>query len=54
MSAIERGLYDISLGTLERLAKALELAPSALLAEAEHEGRRAIKGSPGDSRDTEG
>jgi transcriptional regulator with XRE-family HTH domain len=50
MSAIERGLYDVSLSTLEKIANALDLVPSDLLVEAEREGRRQAKGAQTTSR----
>lgn len=39
MSEIERGVTNVSLDTVERLAKALGLSASRLLAEAEKERR---------------
>jgi len=39
MGRIERGDFSVTLGTLERLAKGLKLSVSALIAEAEAEGR---------------
>lgn len=42
MSAIERGEFDIALSTLDQLARALGILPSALLAEAEREGKRTV------------
>jgi transcriptional regulator with XRE-family HTH domain len=40
MGKIEGGQFNLTLVTLERLAKALALPPSALLARAEAEGGR--------------
>lgn len=54
MSAIERGEYDIALSTLEQLAKALRLTPSALLMEAEGEGRRGSRTSAAEERAADG
>jgi transcriptional regulator with XRE-family HTH domain len=40
ISKIERGAYDISVSTLERIAVGLRISASQLLAQAEEEGRR--------------
>jgi transcriptional regulator with XRE-family HTH domain len=40
MGRIERGAFNLTLETLERVAKGLRMPASALLAEAEAEGRR--------------
>jgi Predicted transcriptional regulators len=53
MSAIERGEFDIALSTLEQLAKGLGMLPSALLAEAEREGKRPVKSTTGEARVSE-
>lgn len=39
MGRIERGDFNVTLATLERLAKGLKQSVSALLAEAEQDGR---------------
>ena len=45
MGKIERGAFNVTLETLERLAGALGLTAAGLLAEAEREGRRSPAGS---------
>jgi transcriptional regulator with XRE-family HTH domain len=41
MGRIERGNFNVSLGTLERLAKALKIPVSSLIAEAEGDAHAA-------------
>lgn len=49
MGAIERGKGNVTLGTLERIARGLGMRPSALLAEAEAEGRRSFTSPTGEA-----
>lgn len=44
MGRIERGAFNVTLETLERIARGLRLPASGLLAQAEAEGRRAPPG----------
>jgi transcriptional regulator with XRE-family HTH domain len=46
MGRIERGAFNVTLATLERIAKGLRIPASALLAEAEGEGRLGRTASP--------
>jgi transcriptional regulator with XRE-family HTH domain len=50
MGKVERGAFNISLETLERLAKGLRMPVSALIAEAEAEGRRTTPGGSDHAR----
>ena len=51
MGKLERGAFDLSLSTLEQLAKGLDLSVSALLAEAEGTDlRRRGRGGAGAAR----
>ena len=46
MGRIERGDFNVTIETLQRLAKGLGLAASALLSMAEAEGRRSTPAGP--------